>query len=102
VLPSRLPSTTWAVKLRLILVVQGDVSRHGEKLDLLVDGDLPVFLAFDLEEAQRGLAEGADSGQMGGGDLVLSREARETLDHLFFRIENEEIRRLAGVGVQYL
>jgi len=76
------PTTIWACTFGP-LSLQGNVACEGEHLDLLVDAEVPILPFRDVEVAEDAGTQRADSGEVRGGNLLISREVGETTNHLF-------------------
>ncbi len=74
---------------RLALLAQRDVADERHQFDLLVDRNLLVGLLLQLEEAQRHPLECADRRQVSPAELLLGREAQQSGNDLFSRLEDQ-------------
>src|SRR5690606_25913270 len=86
----RLADDSVGVDLRLALV-DGDVPDEREDFDLLFDGNLSILLRFDVEEAKRRSAEGADRGEIAAVQAVLEGKALDPGHELLAGIENDNV-----------
>src|SRR5690606_38622146 len=86
----RLADDGVGVDLRLALV-DGDVPDEREDFDLLFDGNLSILLRFDVEEAKRRSAEGADRGEIAAVQAVLEGKALDPGHELLAGIENDNV-----------
>jgi hypothetical protein len=76
-------------------VLDGDVAGERRNLDLLVDRDWLVLLPLPVEVAERDVAEGADAGEVSGGELVLACESLQFALDLVAAREDECVASLA-------
>jgi hypothetical protein len=70
------------------LSLQGDVAREGEHLDLLVKAEAPILPSRDVEVAEDPGPQGADSREVGVGNLLSPRQVGETPNHFFSSAED--------------
>ena len=71
-----------------LLSLQGNVAGEGEHLDLLVDAEAPILPSGDVELAEDPGAQGADSREVGVGNLLNPHHVGETPNHFFSTAED--------------